>query len=147
MRGLEHILRHALRTHAVATLDLVRERDRLAGQATRNRLHPGQLEAEPACAPFVETVEPVRQRGRVGSEVGGCPERLGVDALRDLRRPVVAVDDPVDVPPEAQSQLEVGGDRLQAREPTEASAREERGLALAHADAERRKAAAAATAA
>lgn len=79
------------RPHAVAAVDLVGVRDRLARQHAGVRAQPDDLVAQPAILELVE------QRLRGGDDRPQLHPRLCVDGGRQLRRPVVGVDDPVDV--------------------------------------------------
>jgi hypothetical protein len=80
------------RPNAVAPLDLVGVRVGLAGQNAGVGAHADHLVAQPA------VVELVEQRLSLGDERPRLGRRLRVDGGRQLRRAVVGVDDPFDVP-------------------------------------------------
>jgi hypothetical protein len=92
------------RPHAVAPLDLVRVRDGLAGEHAGVCAEPGDLVAQPAVLELVE------QRVGVGDKRRRVDRRLGAGGGGKLGRPVVGVDDPVDMPADPQPQAEVALD-------------------------------------
>jgi len=98
----EALLGHRLGTDAVAALDLVRPRDRLAGQAPRGRLAAGELRPEPLVAALVVEAQVARERLCLGGELRRRRRRLGLDLGRELRRPEVRVHEAVDVAAEPQ---------------------------------------------
>ncbi len=114
--SLEGILVRPLRPNAVTALDLVLEGDLLAREPACNGLEPDELGAQPAATGLAESVlvERFEQGGGVTHQGRGLAQLLGLDLLRDLRRPVVGVDEPVDVPAEAQAELEIRRDDVHA---------------------------------
>jgi hypothetical protein len=97
---LELRLGHPLRSNAVAAFDLVGVGDLLARELARDGLEPDDLVPQPA-------VGGVEQRGGIGDERRRHAERLGVHLLLQLRRAVVRVHEPVDVPPEPEPEPDV----------------------------------------
>ena len=97
-----------MRTNAVAALDLVLVGDLLAGQLARDGLEPAELRAQPAAALLVEPAVVERARSAAASATRPDGSRSSSASTRsdDLRRAVVGVDEPVDVPAEAQAELE-----------------------------------------
>ena len=107
MRRVDLVLRSAARPDAVATLDLVGERELLADELARDRLDADELGVEPAAPLRLQPVELGPEPDCVLCERRRFGERLRVDPLLDRRVAVVGVDEPVDVPPEAQAELDV----------------------------------------
>ncbi len=101
MRGCEDGFVGIGRPHAVAALDLVGVRAGLARQHAGVGAQTDHLVAQPAVLELVE------QRLGGGDELSRVDRRLRVDGGRQLRRAVVGVDDPFDVPAELQPQPEV----------------------------------------
>jgi hypothetical protein len=97
---LELRLGHPLRSNAVAAFDLIGVGDLLARELARDGLEPDDLVPQPA-------VGGVEQRGGIGDERHRLAERLGVHPLLQLRRAVVRVHEPVDVPPEPEPEPDV----------------------------------------
>ena len=105
----ERGLRHALGPDAVARLDLVEVGDLLAGEDARVGAEPTELVAEPARARLVESR--VRQLGqqlvRIGGKRGRRAWLFGLDRSRELGRPVVGVDESVDVAAEPKPERQI----------------------------------------
>src|SRR5919198_177932 len=99
---LELLLVGPARPDAVRQLDLLRVGNLLAGERPRGRLERPHLCREPPIA-----VDLREQLPRVVGEARGLDERLVVDPLPELLRPVVGVDELRLVPPEPQPELEV----------------------------------------
>ena len=89
------------RPHAVAPLDLVGVRAGLARQHAGVGAQADHLVTQPAVLELVE------QKLCGGYERPRGDRRLRVDSRRQLRRAVVRVDDPFDVPAELQAQPEI----------------------------------------
>ena len=119
------------RRDAVVELDLVLERDLCSASLRAAVSRPTSCASSHVRLVF-EAVERVVEASRVLRQRVGRARLLGVDPLLDLRRPVVRVDEPVQVPAETEPKLDVLDRRRR-------SSLEERGLALADADAERRQ--------
>ena len=117
MRGREDRFVGVGRPDAVAALDLVGVRRRLAGEHAGVRAQADHLVAQPA------VVELVEQGLRVGDERPRLDGRRGLDRRRQLRRSEVGVDDPVDVPAELQPQPEVALRDGHRQEPIDANER------------------------
>ena len=107
MGGFELAFVNAARPDAVAALDLVGERELLAGELARDRLDADELGAEPAAPLFLQPVELGPEPGCLLCERRRFGERLRADPLLDRRIAVVGVDEPVDVPPEPEAELDV----------------------------------------
>ena len=101
MRRGEYVLVGEDRPHAVAALDLVGVRDRLAGQHAGVGAQAGDLVAQPA------VLERVEERLRLGEERRGVGERLGCDRRCQLGRAEVRVDEPVHVTAESQPEPQI----------------------------------------
>ena len=101
VRGCEDGFVGVGRPHAVAALHLVGVRAGLASQHAGAGAQPDHLVAQPAVLELVE------QRLSRGDERSRLDRRLRVDGGRQLRRAVVGVDDPFDVPAKLQPQPEV----------------------------------------
>src|SRR5215471_12131180 len=104
---LELGLRCPGRANPVAALDLVLERQGLACELPGERLEPGQLGLEPVASLLFQAVKRLAEPRRILGERARIAELLGIDALLDLRGAVVGVDQTVDVPSEAQAELDV----------------------------------------
>jgi len=105
----EYVLGHALGPDAVAALDLVEIRDLLPGENARVDADASELVAEPAGARVAEPGlrELGGQHVRVRGEGFGRSKSLGGHRVREPRRTVVGVDEPVDVLPQPEPQCEV----------------------------------------
>src|SRR5581483_4035336 len=113
-----------LRPDAVAPLDLVHVGDRLAREHARVRGERLDLVGQPAVLQVGE------ERVGVVGEPGRLDRLLGADALGEGGRAVVGVDEAVDVPAEAQAELEVAlGDRRRLRHRMSGSAPSRRATA------------------
>ena len=123
VRGCEDGFVGVGRPHAVAALHLVGVRAGLACQRAGVGAQADHLVAQPAVLELVE------QRFCSGDECSRFDRRLRVDGGRQLRRAVVGVDDPFDVPAELQPQPEValGSGLGHHGEPTASGREEERG--------------------
>jgi len=119
----ERVLGNALRPHAVAGLDLVGVADRVTGELRGRRPQTVHLGAQPP--------PPRRLEVGVGVEVGeelpggfaqlrGRTGWLGRSARREPGRPVVGVDQAVDVAPESQPEREVSLDQRVGAHPRRA---------------------------
>ena len=89
------------RPHAVAPLDLVGVRGGVTRQHAGVGAQADHLVAQPAVLELVE------QQLCGGDERRRIDRRLRLDSGRQLRRTVVGVDDPLDVPAELQPQPEI----------------------------------------
>ena len=101
--------------NAVAALDLVGVRDVLAREHAGVGSQPADLISEPAAALLVEIRgrdDGLRQGVRVGREIAGIDQRLRGDRGRELGRPVVRVDEAVDVPAEPEPEGQVALDHV-----------------------------------
>ena len=106
-------LRSQLRPDAVALLDLVGVREALAREHAGVGAEAVDLIRQPAPALGVEpggTRHVGRECIRLRSQLGGVDRGCGIDGLGQLGRPVVGVDEPVDVPPERQPQRQIALD-------------------------------------
>ena len=109
-RGGEHRLGRAVRAEAEASLDLVGVAEPLARQPPRERLDAEELVVEPGAPPRIELLalpQLPAQRRRVVREHRRRAKLLGGDAVADLGRAEVRVDEAVDVPTEPQAELDV----------------------------------------
>jgi hypothetical protein len=97
----EDVLVGERRPHAVAALDLVRVRGGIAGEGARVGAQARDLIAEPAVGDVVE------QCLGVVDETARLDRLCGRDRRGQPGRPVVRVDDPVDVAAEPEAQQEV----------------------------------------
>ena len=106
-------LRSQLWPDAVALLDLVGVREALARKHAGVGAEPVDLIRQPAPALRVEPGGARHvggERIRLRCQLGGVDRRCGDDGICQLGRAVVGVDEPVDVPPERQSQRQVALD-------------------------------------
>ncbi len=101
VRGREDRLVGVRRSHAVAALDLVGVRERLACQHAGVGAQADHLVAQPA---VLELVEQLLCGGNERPRLGG---RRSLDLRRPLGRPEVRIDQPVDVAAELQPQADV----------------------------------------
>ena len=101
MDGLVGLGADAPRADAVAALDLVRVGELFAGEHAGVGAQTLGLVAQPA------VLEPGEQRVAVRDELCRVGRLRCVDLLLQLRRAVVRVDEPVDVPPEPQAEEDV----------------------------------------
>ena len=101
VRGLEDGLVREGRSHAVASLDLVRVGRRFAREHARVDAQPGQLVAEPA------VLDLAQQGIGLDHERAGLDQRRRLDLRRPFRRAEVRVHDPLHVPPDLQTEADV----------------------------------------
>jgi hypothetical protein len=128
VRSREHRFIGMGRPHAVAPLDLVRVRARLARQHAGVGAQADHLVAQPAVLELVE------EQLCVGDERPRVDQRLRLDSRRQLRWTVIGVDDPFDVSAEPQAQPEVAlhSGQDHCAEPTALPSCRELGLAHDH---------------
>ena len=117
MRFVEALLRRALDLEPVAAPDGVAPRHLDPGRHLGDALEPVDLRGQPA-PPLLFEVGHRDVRAKRARFLEELLERLRV-AFGELRRPVVAVDEPVDVlaEPEPEAQVPLG-DLVHAPEPT-----------------------------
>src|SRR5262245_16174526 len=99
--GFEQLLGDPFGAHAVAAFDLVLVGHVFAGELARDGLQAEELRPDPVVVGLRE------ERTGVLDERAWVAKLLRVDALLDLGRPVVRVDEPVDVPAQTKAELEV----------------------------------------
>ena len=97
-------------------------RPRRHRRSARPRAHARRSHSR---APGREASPRAARRARAAASATSCvrgDDVFGVDLLLELRRPVVGVDETVDVPPEAQAQLEVALGRAHLRSTSNSAA-------------------------
>ena len=107
VRLREALLWHGLRPHAVAALDFVRPRDRLAREPPGRRLAAASCARRKTLRCSSSNAERLGELGSLGGERRRVRRLLGIHLLLELGRPVVGVDEAVDVTAKPQAEDEV----------------------------------------